>query len=89
METREQIKVAVWAWASISLFALILVMPAFRITVDTYLEKTHASAGSSECPVEPKISALSLYLSSAFGAVEAALIYVMPAYLFMEMCTKF
>jgi hypothetical protein len=88
LEIREQIKVAAFAWASISLFALILVLPAFRITVNTYLEKT-PSISSSDCPIELNISALSLYLNSAFGAVEAALIYVMPAYLFREMCTKF
>ncbi len=88
METKEQIKVAAWAWASISLFALILVLPAFRLTMDPYLNKA-PSDSSPECPVEPTISGLSLYLNSAFGAVEAALIYVMPAYLFREMCTKF
>ena len=89
METNEQIKVAAWAWASISVFALILVLPAFRVTMDSYLNKMTPSDSSPICPVEPTISGLSLYLNSAFGAVEAALIYVMPAYLFREMCTKF
>jgi hypothetical protein len=88
LETREQIKVAAWAWASISLFALVLVLPAFRLTPDPYLENIPSNS-SPECPTDNKVSGLSLYLSSAFGAVEAALIYVMPAYLFREMCTKF
>jgi hypothetical protein len=42
-----------------------------------------------ECPIENTVSGPRLYFMSAFGAVEAALIYVMPAYLFRKMCTKF
>ena len=63
-------------------------MPALRLKIDPYFDTT-PSIISPECPNDNKVSGLGLYLSSIFGAVEAALIYVMPAYLFREMCTKF
>jgi hypothetical protein len=91
LKVKEQLRVSFIVWLFISVVGLILALPAFRVVKSSYMEpKKIMLKEDSHCPnQESSISGLSLYLTSAFGAVEAALIYVMPAYLFRAMCTRF
>ncbi len=58
-------------------------MPALRVNFD------NNEIPVPGCPEEKTISGPRFYLMSLFGGVEAALIYVIPAYMFKEMCIKF
>jgi hypothetical protein len=91
LKVKEQLRVSFIVWLFISVVGLILALPAFRVVKSSYMEpKKIMLKEDSHCPnQESSISGLSLYLTSVFGAVEAALIYVMPAYLFRAMCTRF
>ena len=87
LETKEQVQVSALGWLTISLISLVLLLPALRVNDSSYFNNVKEIP--DECPIENTVSGPRLYFMSAFGAVEAALIYVMPAYLFRKMCTKF